>query len=77
MLFGKPEKTKPLFDASRTPTPALGARPGEVTSEGGVVDVAPLSKILQSLFDLVGLVAGANHLLGKLALAVSAACQYR
>ena len=77
VFFGKSEEAKPLFDACGTPTPALGAPPGEVTSEGGVVNVTPISKILQSLFDLVGLVAGASHLLGKLTLAMSAARQYR
>ena len=77
VFFGKSEEAKVLFDACGAPAPTLGARPGEITSEGGVVDVAPLSKILQGLFDLVGWVAGARHLLGELALAMSAARQAR
>ncbi len=77
MFFGESEETKVLFDARGAPAPAFGARPGEITSEGGVVDVAPLSKILQGLFDLVDLVAGARHLLGELALAMGAARQPR
>ena len=75
VFFGKPEETKALLDARGPPTPALGARPGEVPSEGSVVDVAALPKVVQGVFDLVGLVASARHLLGKLALAMSAARQ--
>ena len=75
VFCGKPEEAKPLFDAHGPPTPALGARPGEITSEGSVVDVAPLSEVVQGLLDLVGLVAGARHLPGELALAMSAARQ--
>ena len=75
VFFGEPEEAKAPFDASGTPTPALGARAREVASERGVVDVAPLSKIQQGFVDLVGLVAGPDHLLGELALAMSAARQ--
>ena len=75
VFFGELEETKALFDARWPPTATLGARPAEITSEGSVVDVAPLSKIAQGLFDLVGVVAGARHLLCELAFTMIAARQ--
>lgn len=37
------EGAQALLDAGRTPPTALGAGPGELEGEGGVVDVAPLA----------------------------------
>ena len=75
MFFGELEETKALFDARGPPTPTLGARPAKITSEGSIVDLAPLSKVAQGLFDLVGVVAGASHLLRELAFTMITARQ--
>jgi len=75
MLLGEMEQAKALLDPRRAPAPSLAASTGKITGERTVVDVAPLTKVVECLFDLTGFVAGAAHFLRQLAFAVGAACQ--
>jgi hypothetical protein len=73
--LGELQLAKALVDACWAPAPTFGTGTGEIASERGVVDVAALAQVCEGLLDLVGIVAGAGHLLRELAFAVSAARQ--